>query len=160
MIDAYKDERPNGLNQHDSLHWSLLNLQQMRIWSFLMLLRSHIEPVTEIINGPNPCCHCGCHIHGRGRRHLRLKRSQTGKRAESFVIKSKLLLTLELWFGKVRGIEGEHWTKTCSSAGTAQCWDNYEVVCLTWARDADFRRSTLKLNLNGLLTVQIKWIML
>lgn len=54
MIEAYEDERPNGLNQHDSLHWSLLNLQQMRIWSFLMQLRSHIEPVTEVINDPQP----------------------------------------------------------------------------------------------------------
>lgn len=119
MTEAYRDERPNGLNQHDSLQWSPMNLQQMRLWSFLMQLRSHIQPVTEVINDPSPC-HCGCHIHSRSRQHLRLKSSQTGKRAGSFSIKNKLLMTLQLWFRKIRGIDmGEHRTKTRSSAGTA-----------------------------------------
>ena len=54
MTEAYRDERPNSLNQHDSLQWSPMNLQQMRIWSVLMQLRSHVQPVTEVINDPSP----------------------------------------------------------------------------------------------------------
>lgn len=123
MTEAYRDEKPSGLNQRVSLQWSPMNLQQMRIWSVLMQLRSRVRPVTEVINDPSPCCHCGCHTCSRNRQHWRWKSSQAGKRAGSFSIKNKLLLTLKLWFWKTRGIDvGEHGTKTRSSVGTAQCW--------------------------------------